>query len=90
MSDGRLNDCKQLIKDQILDLIYLLKTKLILESSSSLFHSRTLRLFPFEDSYNNFSSCIEGRICLKWNSSKVSLEVIISTPQIIHGLVKVN
>lgn len=89
MANGWLRDCKWLIKDHNLDLICHVETKLSLESSCSLFHSKALRLFPLEDDYNSLSYT-RKIIYLKCKSSKVSFEVIISTTQIIHGVVKVN
>lgn len=85
MAKRCIQDCKCLIKENNIDLLCLIKTKLNQASLSSLFSSKILRLFQFEKSVNNFDTYPRGRILVKWNSNFISFMPLRISAQMIHG-----
>lgn len=85
MADDRFRDCNRLIRDHHLDFLCLLETKLQSHPRSTSHNPKSLALFPFKCSYDNFDSSPCGRILLNWNSFILTFNPILTAAQIIHG-----
>lgn len=85
MAEGRIRDCKRLIKDFKLEFFCMLETKLWSGALQQIASQRFLNLFPNEDFFSNFDCSIGCRILLKWNIDCMIFYPLKATPQLVHG-----
>ncbi|XP_020696710.2 uncharacterized protein LOC110109847 [Dendrobium catenatum] len=82
--------CKDLVKKFNLDLLFILETRISLANSTNNWFLSTHSIFPHEGSYDNFNCASPGRIWIKWNSLKVTFKPLVTSSQLIHGLIFSN
>ncbi|XP_028554975.1 uncharacterized protein LOC110097432 [Dendrobium catenatum] len=78
--------CKSLIQSQNLKFLCVLEAKISLSSVEDPWFLHSHSLFDSEGSYNNFKESTPGRIWLKWDSSVFNFHPILTTSQLIHGV----
>ncbi|XP_020696824.2 uncharacterized protein LOC110109937 [Dendrobium catenatum] len=79
--------CKNLIKSHRLEMLCILEAKLSTNPDSDHWFAHSHHIFPHEKSCNNLCSSISGIIWLKWNANCVNFRPIITSSQLIHGIV---
>lgn len=85
MVEGRLRDCRRVIKEFHLDFLCMLETKLHQELSQEATNHNHINLFPHEETFSKFDSSLSGRILLNWNSDSISFSLLLAASQFIHG-----
>ncbi|XP_020681303.2 uncharacterized protein LOC110098734 [Dendrobium catenatum] len=78
--------CKSLIRDHALKLLCVLEARISLASMDDNWFLNSHLLFENEESHNNFKDSNPGRIWLKWDSSVINFRPILTSPQLIHGV----
>ncbi|KAI0531357.1 hypothetical protein KFK09_000910 [Dendrobium nobile] len=86
----KVSFCKSLISSHDLKLICILEAKVSASSINDQWFLRTHRLFENENSCNNITDSSPGRIWIKWDSSVFSFQQILTSPQLIHGMLSVG
>ncbi|XP_020697963.1 uncharacterized protein LOC110110708 [Dendrobium catenatum] len=78
--------CKSLINSHDLKMLCILEAKISQSLLDDSWFLNSHLLFENECSCNNFNDASPGRIWLKWDSSVFTFNTLITSPQLIHGV----
>lgn len=87
---GRISDCLRIIKDNNLDLLCLLETKIQSDLYYCPLPHQLYNLFNSEYFVSNFDCSPGDRIWIKWRRDRLNFELISKDPQFIHGKISTS
>ncbi|PKU71765.1 Putative ribonuclease H protein [Dendrobium catenatum] len=86
----KVSICKNLVQNHDIDLLFILEAKTNTNNLSNHWFQYQHRIFPFENSCDNFQHSNPGRIWVKWNAGSINFVPQSTTSQLVHGIIQID